>query len=86
MSKEIEERLSEAVRKYPFLYDKTLVDFRDKRKKSLAWDDVNKETGLKSKCSSLLIINIFIHYSNNYLISHREHLYVYFGPIYRRKS
>ena len=68
MSKEIEERLSEAVRKYPFLYDKTLVDFRDKRKKSLAWDDVNKETGLESKCSSLLIISIFIHYSNNYLI------------------
>ena len=40
MSKEIEERLSEAVRKYSALYDKTSVDFRDKGKKSLALDDV----------------------------------------------
>ena len=40
MLKEIEKRLSEAVRKYPVLYDKTSVDFRNQRKKSLAWDDV----------------------------------------------
>ena len=35
MSKKNEKRLSQAVRKYPALYDKTSVDFRDKRKKSL---------------------------------------------------
>ena len=35
MSKEIEEILSEAVRKYPSLYDKTSVDFRNKRKSNL---------------------------------------------------
>ena len=61
MSKEIEERLSEAVWKYPALYDKTSVDFRDKSKKSLAWDDLAKETGLESKYSSLRIISISIH-------------------------
>ena len=44
MSREIEERLNEAVKKYPALYGKTLVDFRDERKKSLAWDNVAKET------------------------------------------
>ena len=60
MSKEIEERLSEAVRKYPALYDKTSVDFRDKRQKSFAWDDVTIEAGLESKCSYLLIISISI--------------------------
>ena len=37
MSKEIEERLSEAVRKYPALYDKMSVDFGDKRKKVLSY-------------------------------------------------
>ena len=58
MSKEIEERLSEAARKYPALYDKTSIDVRDKRKNSLAWDDVGRETGLESKCSSLIIVSI----------------------------
>ena len=58
MSREIEERLNEAVKKYPALYGETLVDFRDKRKKSLAWDNVAKETSLECKCSSLLIISI----------------------------
>ena len=58
MSRETEERLNEAVKKYPALYDKTLVDFRDKRKKSLTWDNVAKETSLECKCSSLLIISI----------------------------
>ena len=48
------------VKKYPALYDKTSVVFRDKRKKSLAGDDVAKEIGLESKCSFLLIISISI--------------------------
>ena len=46
----VEETLSEAVRKYPVLYDKGSQDFKDRRKKKLAWDDVAKETGLKRKC------------------------------------
>ena len=45
----IEEKLSEAVRKYPYLYDKESLHFKDKRKKKLAWDDVEKETGLDRK-------------------------------------
>ena len=45
----IEEKLSEAVRKYPVLYDKGSQDFKDRRKKKLAWDDVAEETGLKRK-------------------------------------
>ena len=60
MSKKNEKILSQAVRKFPALYDKTSIDFRDKRKKSLAWNDVAKETGLESKRSSLLIISISI--------------------------
>jgi len=49
MSKEIEEKLSEAVRKYPALYDKSSPHFKDRRKKQLAWDDVANETGLERK-------------------------------------
>ena len=60
MSTEVEGRLSEVVRKYPAFYNKTSVGFRDKRKKLLAWDDAVKETGLKIRCSSLLIISISI--------------------------
>ena len=58
--KEIEERLSDIVKKYPALHDKTSVVFRDKRKKSLTRDDVAKEIGLESKCSFLLIMSISI--------------------------
>ena len=42
------------------LYNKTSVDFRDQRKKSLAWDGAAAETGLENKSSSLLIMNISI--------------------------
>ena len=45
----MEEKLSEAVRKYPVLYDKASSHFKDKREKKLAWDDVTRETGLPSK-------------------------------------
>ena len=34
-----EERLSEVVRTYPFLYDKTDRYFKDKARKQLAWED-----------------------------------------------
>ena len=43
MAAQQEERLSEAVRKYPFLYNKTDKYFKDKAKKQLAWEDVAKE-------------------------------------------
>ena len=43
------------------MYDKTSVIFRDKRKKSLAGDDVAKEIGLENKCSFLLIFYFFFY-------------------------
>ena len=38
-----EERLAEAVRKYPVLYDKSDKYFKDKNKKLLAWEDVAQD-------------------------------------------
>ena len=38
-----EERLVEAVRNYPVLYDKSDKDFKDKNKRLLAWEDVAQE-------------------------------------------
>ena len=43
-----EERLSEAVRKDPVLYDKTNRYLEDKTKKQLAWEDVAKEANLEN--------------------------------------
>ena len=43
-----EERLSEAVRKYPVLYDKADRYFKDKAKKQLDLEDVAKEANLKN--------------------------------------
>ncbi|XP_057296921.1 uncharacterized protein LOC130625792 [Hydractinia symbiolongicarpus] len=48
MSTESEERLAEAVRKYPALYDKQDKNFRDKNKKRLAWADVAKELNIQN--------------------------------------
>ena len=43
-----EEKLAEAVRQFPVLYDKSCKDFKDNSKKRLAWDDVAKEVGLQT--------------------------------------
>lgn len=43
MATESEERLAEAVRKYPVLYDKQDKYYRDRNKKKLAWKDVANE-------------------------------------------
>ena len=43
-----DERLSDSVRKYPILYDKSLKDFKDKHKKNNAWSKVAKELGVSS--------------------------------------
>ena len=66
MAAQQDERLSEAVREYPVLYNKADRYFKDKAKKQLAWEDVaNLENGkFHSKpnnsfkaMSSLLITN-----------------------------
>ena len=42
------EKLAEAVRQLPVLYDKSCRDFKDNDKKRLAWDDVAKQVGLQT--------------------------------------
>ena len=44
----LEEKLAEAVRQFPVLYDKSCRDFKDNSKKSLAWDDVTNQVGLQT--------------------------------------
>ena len=50
----LEEKLAEAVRQFPFLYDKSYRNFKDNSKKRLAWEDVTKQVGLQTGmyCSS----------------------------------
>jgi len=43
----LEEKLAEAVRQFPGLYEKSCRDFRDSKKK-LAWEDVAKQEGLQT--------------------------------------
>lgn len=57
-----DEKLAELVRSYPALYDKSLPDFKNARKKELAWVEIAKQMGLntgrqKHKCYDLKIIN-----------------------------
>ena len=42
------ERLAEAVRSYPVLYDKASLDFKDNNNKSLAWGDVAVAVGVNN--------------------------------------
>ena len=44
----LEEKLAEAVRQFPVLYNKSCRDFNDNSKKRLAWDDVAKQVGLQT--------------------------------------
>ena len=46
-----DKKLSESVRKYPVLFDKSGCDFKNKLKKQMAWADVASEVGLQNgKC------------------------------------
>ena len=42
------ENLAEAVRLYPFLYNKSSEDFKDVNKKKLCWKDVAAAVGVTS--------------------------------------
>ena len=45
----LEEKLAEAVRQFPVLYDKSCRDLIDNSKiRRLAWDDVAKQVGLQT--------------------------------------
>ena len=48
MAAKQEEKLSEAVRKFPVLYDKSDRFFKDRSKKRLAWEDVANEVNLEN--------------------------------------
>ncbi|KAL9958745.1 hypothetical protein ACROYT_G035801 [Oculina patagonica] len=54
MAATADEKLAEAVRKYPILYEKSLNDFKDKVKNRLAWQDVAAEIGLQSGHSNTI--------------------------------
>ena len=47
-----EEKLAEAVRQFPVLYNKSCRDFNDNSKKRLAWDDVAKQVGRQTSTYS----------------------------------
>ena len=43
-----DKKLSESVRKYPVLFDKSGCDFRNRLRKQMAWADVALEVGLQN--------------------------------------
>lgn len=44
----LEEKLAEAVRQFPALYDKSCRDFKHNNQKRVAWEDVAKQAGLQT--------------------------------------
>ena len=70
-----EEILAETVRKFPILYDKSSSQFKDRRKKLLAWTDVASAAGLPDGRSYLLTISI-IHYNYIRLLYLKDELLI----------
>ena len=48
MAASLDEKIAEAVRRFPVLYDKSCKDFKDNYTKKNAWEDVAKIAGLSS--------------------------------------
>ena len=44
----MDEKVAEAVRRFPILYNKSLKDFRDRNKKKNAWEEVARQAGLST--------------------------------------
>ena len=44
----LHEKLAEAIRNYPCLYDKSLDDFKDTNKRKLCWKDVAEAVGVST--------------------------------------
>ena len=65
----LEEKLAEAERQIPVLYEKSCRDFKDNSKKRLAWDNVVKQVGLHSficlMCSSVRIMLECVRWAQN---------------------
>ena len=73
----LEEKLAEAVRQFPVLYDKSCRDFKDNNKKRVAWEDVAKQVGLQ----------IGIYYSIEYsficlIFRYQDHAVVYMVAVF----
>lgn len=71
MSTENEQKLAEAVRKYPVLYDKQDKYFKDRNKKKLAWKDVSIEANLQNhgnplNFNDLMCDNILTRFLNSF--------------------
>jgi len=47
-ARQLDEKVAEAVRRFPVLYDKACKDFKDRNKKKNAWEEVAKQSGLQS--------------------------------------
>ena len=55
-----EELLAETARKHTVLYDKSRADFKDRRKKLLAWNDVARTVGYRMQWKLFDIMKILI--------------------------
>ena len=54
-STDFSEKSAEAVRIYPCLYDKASPDFKDNKKKNLAWQDVAKAVGIENQVDMICL-------------------------------
>ena len=51
----MDQKVAEAVRRFPILYNKSLKDFKDRNKKKNAWAEVARQAGLSTGIYSELI-------------------------------
>ena len=50
----LKEKLAEAVRQFPVLYDKFCRDFTDNSIKRIAWEDVAKQVDFRPVCIAVV--------------------------------
>ena len=60
MAAQKEEKLAEALRIYPVLFDKSDRFFKDRNKKRLAWEDVAKEANFDSGKFNFTVLKCFL--------------------------
>ena len=74
MAASSDEKIAEAVRRFPVLYDKSCKDFTDSKTKKNAWEDVAKIAGLSSGMFKLqkrkAVIQTSPRYSNGFNLLH----------------
>ena len=75
-----EEIISEAVRKYPILYDKSDRFFKEKDKKKLAWQDVANVANIANGKSLLSFYSKFASYKNISVLVVLGFFFIYIYP------